>query len=125
MGRDIMATSEHWQQVQDLFHAALERGPGDRSGFLAEACSGNENLRKEIETLIVAHEEGEHFIDSPAYMATAEILTDVQQFEPGQTLGHYEICSVLGEGGMGKRSEEHTSELQSRGHLVCRLLLEK
>src|SRR6266702_7258033 len=27
--------------------------------------------------------------------------------------------------GEGKRSEEHTSELQSRGHLVCRLLLEK
>src|SRR5439155_26236054 len=28
-------------------------------------------------------------------------------------------------GGAPKRSEEHTSELQSRGHLVCRLLLEK
>src|SRR5690625_6549591 len=27
--------------------------------------------------------------------------------------------------GRGGRSEEHTSELQSRGHLVCRLLLEK
>src|SRR5439155_13482273 len=27
--------------------------------------------------------------------------------------------------GRGRRSEEHTSELQSRGHLVCRLLLEK
>src|SRR5690625_6105998 len=27
--------------------------------------------------------------------------------------------------GMNRRSEEHTSELQSRGHLVCRLLLEK
>src|SRR5437870_8940135 len=27
--------------------------------------------------------------------------------------------------GAGRRSEEHTSELQSRGHLVCRLLLEK
>src|SRR2546422_5048791 len=27
--------------------------------------------------------------------------------------------------GIGKRSEEHTSELQSRLHLVCRLLLEK
>src|SRR5690554_7289251 len=27
--------------------------------------------------------------------------------------------------GLGKRSEEHTSELQSRPHLVCRLLLEK
>src|SRR2546422_6245805 len=31
------------------------------------------------------------------------------------------IVSALG----GKRSEEHTSELQSRLHLVCRLLLEK
>src|SRR5690625_6689487 len=29
------------------------------------------------------------------------------------------------ESGAKKRSEEHTSELQSRGHLVCRLLLEK
>src|SRR5690625_6088792 len=28
-------------------------------------------------------------------------------------------------GGQARRSEEHTSELQSRGHLVCRLLLEK
>src|SRR5690625_6531342 len=27
--------------------------------------------------------------------------------------------------GFVERSEEHTSELQSRGHLVCRLLLEK
>src|SRR5690625_7053855 len=32
----------------------------------------------------------------------------------------------IGRGGGGEgRSEEHTSELQSRGHLVCRLLLEK
>src|SRR3989442_6183079 len=31
----------------------------------------------------------------------------------------------IGEELMGTRSEEHTSELQSRPHLVCRLLLEK
>src|SRR3712207_7159598 len=30
-----------------------------------------------------------------------------------------------GVGGVGHRSEEHTSELQSRQYLVCRLLLEK
>src|SRR2546422_4779120 len=34
------------------------------------------------------------------------------------------VLLVLGVGGLG-RSEEHTSELQSRLHLVCRLLLEK
>src|SRR5437870_9081292 len=30
-----------------------------------------------------------------------------------------------GDTASSRRSEEHTSELQSRGHLVCRLLLEK
>src|SRR6266702_4301561 len=34
--------------------------------------------------------------------------------------------SIVGKRRSGSlRSEEHTSELQSRGHLVCRLLLEK
>src|SRR3984893_15835097 len=32
---------------------------------------------------------------------------------------------LLGDCAISGRSEEHTSELQSRGHLVCRLLLEK
>src|SRR5207253_6437474 len=35
---------------------------------------------------------------------------------------HHLVSSVVGR---VRRSEEHTSELQSRGHLVCRLLLEK
>src|SRR5207253_8826199 len=33
--------------------------------------------------------------------------------------------AVIPDGVVLIRSEEHTSELQSRGHLVCRLLLEK
>src|SRR5207253_7028378 len=40
---------------------------------------------------------------------------------PGMYAHAKEIASNL----IGERSEEHTSELQSRGHLVCRLLLEK
>src|SRR2546429_2512138 len=35
------------------------------------------------------------------------------------------IAPIPGRPGIGARSEEHTSELQSRLHLVCRLLLEK
>src|SRR5207253_7396770 len=37
---------------------------------------------------------------------------------------YFEASAASGINGDG-RSEEHTSELQSRGHLVCRLLLEK
>src|SRR5690625_6094612 len=36
-----------------------------------------------------------------------------------------QLVHIRGEKRLSTRSEEHTSELQSRGHLVCRLLLEK
>src|SRR5690625_7059764 len=35
------------------------------------------------------------------------------------------LAALIGAAGWALRSEEHTSELQSRGHLVCRLLLGK
>src|SRR5207253_8036162 len=38
---------------------------------------------------------------------------------------HYRRIAYANEHYASGRSEEHTSELQSRGHLVCRLLLEK
>src|SRR2546422_8589774 len=42
----------------------------------------------------------------------------------GISIGHDGSAELRG-GQHGGRSEEHTSELQSRLHLVCRLLLEK
>src|SRR5690625_6975375 len=47
-------------------------------------------------------------------------------FRPG-TPGSTILFPATGPGSPAalQRSEEHTSELQSRGHLVCRLLLEK
>src|SRR5690625_3872144 len=45
-----------------------------------------------------------------------EALKKIQEIIPEATVI---MCSAMGQ------SEEHTSELQSRGHLVCRLLLEK
>src|SRR2546429_2832617 len=47
-----------------------------------------------------------------------------REHEVGSMGGKWHM-QVQGEDGRAKRSEEHTSELQSRLHLVCRLLLEK
>src|SRR3712207_7944551 len=44
---------------------------------------------------------------------------------PGSTLGDGEPGGGRWASGCGARSEQHTSELQSRQYLVCRLLLEK
>src|SRR5690554_7588827 len=45
------------------------------------------------------------------------------KYEDGATEPPLDILLSISKG--GSRSEEHTSELQSRPHLVCRLLLEK
>src|SRR2546422_4852042 len=45
--------------------------------------------------------------------------------EGGLSQGEVESAQARGWTIVGVRSEEHTSELQSRLHLVCRLLLEK
>src|SRR5437870_6945936 len=44
---------------------------------------------------------------------------------PDRPRGPRQSLDLPREGAGQGRSEEHTSELQSRGHLVCRLLLEK
>jgi serine/threonine protein kinase/tetratricopeptide (TPR) repeat protein len=93
---------ERWRQVKEIFHSALELAPERRATFLAEACAGQNSLRTEVESLISLHEQPGHFIDAPAFQAAAEMLAEGKEFKPGETLNHYEIHSVLGEGGMGR-----------------------
>src|SRR2546422_4443080 len=51
---------------------------------------------------------------------------DLQRLRPGRRAADAPGAAGLAGAGVGPaRSEEHTSELQSRLHLVCRLLLEK
>src|SRR3712207_8074740 len=53
---------------------------------------------------------------------TGRMRQQYQFLVPKYPIGTFSIYSCLGG---AKRSEEHTSELQSRQYLVCRLLLEK
>src|SRR2546429_4792296 len=46
-------------------------------------------------------------------------------FAPSSSFGEINIRRPFESSAFERRSEEHTSELQSRLHLVCRLLLEK
>jgi len=96
-------TPERWQKVKGIFQSALERAPEERSAFLANACSEDESLRKEVESLIASHEKDGSFIDSPAYQAAAELLVDERaELKTGQTIGSYEITSFISRGGMGE-----------------------
>src|SRR5207253_1583685 len=68
--------------------------------------------------------EDVHAVVSNIQQRASAILASELALDPKATMGFAmalsEACQNIVE-----RSEEHTSELQSRGHLVCRLLLEK
>src|SRR5690625_6315843 len=64
-------------------------------------------------------------IHSNGYSLVRQVIKDLdlsKEYGLGETLGEAVLRPTKI---YAKRSEEHTSELQSRGHLVCRLLLEK
>jgi hypothetical protein len=39
-------------RIESLYHAARSRPPEQRAAFLAEACGGDEHLRREVESLL-------------------------------------------------------------------------
>jgi eukaryotic-like serine/threonine-protein kinase len=96
-------TPEFWQKVKDIFQAALDRAPEERSAFVSDACAGDKALQSEVESLMSSDGRSGAFLDSPAYEAAAETIVKVKsELKPGQAAGSYEIISFISRGGMGE-----------------------
>jgi len=96
-------TPERYQQIGEIYHSALELGPKQRVAFLAQACAGDEELLREVESLIASNEQAGEFIHAPALEVAAELLTTDQcDLLPGKSLGPYTILELIGSGGMGE-----------------------
>ncbi|PWT95068.1 MAG: hypothetical protein C5B55_01740 [Blastocatellia bacterium] len=96
-------TPERWQVIDELFHAALGRNAAERSDFLAHQCGSDEQLRHEVESLLLSHERADNFIETPAGDVAADLLgTHKSTFEPSQQIENYCIIRQLGLGGMGE-----------------------
>jgi serine/threonine protein kinase len=94
---------ERWQQVEELYHSTLEKDVGERPAFLARACAGDDELRREVESLLSYEDHAKDFIESPALEVAAKIMAEEHDATgPGQTINQYTIVSPLGAGGMGE-----------------------
>ena len=97
-------SNERWQQVEQLYHAALERDLKERSTFLDEACAGDEALRREVESLLAYEDQAEDFIESAALGVAAKSMANEQgaAMMAGQMIKQYRIVEAIGAGGMGE-----------------------
>jgi serine/threonine protein kinase len=119
------------QRVRDIFVATVKLPPDQWEAFLAEACAGDEELRRQVSDLLREHQQAGSFLDRPAaaLRATSDFdpagdgaasITPLEGSElnpggelkldflnpsekPGHLgrLGHYEVTEVIGQGGMG------------------------
>jgi serine/threonine-protein kinase len=93
---------ERWKQVDELLEAALECPATERASFLDRACSGDEELRRELESLLISDAQAEAFIESPPARVAGDLFTNNQP-KPGkgERISHYEVLWQIGSGGLG------------------------
>jgi non-specific serine/threonine protein kinase/serine/threonine-protein kinase len=105
IGSDFLnMTPERWQQIRDVFEQAEPLSALDREPYLDQACAGDPELRREVDSLLkAASRAGSAFMDRPA----ADLMQPLEDGTAGQTrvgrrLGPYEIVAEIGRGGMGE-----------------------
>src|SRR5262245_28785585 len=96
-------TPERWQRVDEIFQAAIELKADERPAFVESACAGDEELRREVESLITSDEQGLSLVEESVFQMAAGLLAAGEpELAEGQSFGHYEIVGLIGRGGMGE-----------------------
>ena len=94
--------TDRWRHIEQLYHGARERDPVERDRFLKETCD-DVTVRAEVESLLGCEAQAEGYLETPALEVTAEALAEGRARSMlGRVLGHYQIVTFLGAGGMGE-----------------------
>ncbi|MGC2550913.1 MAG: serine/threonine-protein kinase [Candidatus Sulfotelmatobacter sp.] len=100
---------ERWQDVERIYHSALQCDGSQRSLFLEKACGEDQSLRVEVESLLKYAQRSEEIFEAPALEVVARSLAEDLRTQErqrgdkmiGARIAQYRILDKLGEGGMG------------------------
>jgi len=96
-------TPERWQQIDNLLRRVVDIGAVERTALLDELCTGDQDLRQEVESLISFQEEAQSFLAVPALEEAADLFREDEADSIGRlVIGRYRIEAKLGAGGMGE-----------------------
>ena len=113
---------ERWQRVKDILQSALEREPADQPRFLVEACSGDEALQREVESLLAYQSRHQGFIETRAEDAAALRQQHEASALEGRRIGVYKIVREIGRGGMGAVYLAERDDEQYRHQVAIKLV---
>lgn len=97
-------SAERWLRVQTLFNAALDCDPARRSELLDLQCTGDADLRRDVESLLESHERIGLVDDLAEKIAAPAALRDrlEEQDWQGRRVAQYTVLEALGAGAMGR-----------------------
>jgi eukaryotic-like serine/threonine-protein kinase len=95
-------SADRWLQILDLFAQAVEFPLSERQQFLNRVCQGDENLKRELESLLAHDAPDQRLVDIPAdFVASCSGDGESAQAMAGRRIGPYRLISLIGHGGMG------------------------
>jgi eukaryotic-like serine/threonine-protein kinase len=104
---------EQWDRVKELYEAALERSPMQRTAFLQQ----NERdpiVREEVSRLLAEHDDLGSFLSTPAFVDSRQSRTGpLERLTDGEVLaGRFRIINFLAAGGMGEVYKAEDTRLE-------------